>query len=125
MNFCAVCTSTRGPFSLAPVGKNDGMVRVCSDCDPSVDVVPMTAMVRAYVDAPLSSLTPEQLVERGKQRGRKAAMSRRDRNKALGRCINHPLTDRSPPHAPRVDGHVRCAACIEVHARGMGRARTA
>lgn len=42
---------------------------------------------------------------------------RRDRNKSLRRCINHPLTDRAKPHDAPVDGHVRCAACIAVYDR--------
>jgi hypothetical protein len=32
MPTCAICTSTRGPFRLEPLGRNDALVHVCADC---------------------------------------------------------------------------------------------
>ena len=29
---CAVCTSTRGPFTREPLGRNDALVNVCAEC---------------------------------------------------------------------------------------------
>lgn len=43
--------------------------------------------------------------------------NRREKNKALGRCINHPLGTRGKPHGPPVSGHVRCQQCIDVYNR--------
>lgn len=31
--FCAVCTSERGPFVVAPMGRGDAPVLVCRECN--------------------------------------------------------------------------------------------
>ena len=46
-----------------------------------------------------------------------AQKNRRERNKQLGRCINHPLLPNKPPHSPPVNGSIRCQACTDIHAR--------
>lgn len=43
--------------------------------------------------------------------------ARRETNKALKRCINHPTGNRGRPHEPPVPGRVRCQACIDVYNR--------
>lgn len=38
-------------------------------------------------------------------------------NKAAGRCINGPVTERGTQHAAPLPGHGKCAACVEAHRR--------
>ena len=33
MSHCAICTSSRGPFTPQPLGRNNALVPVCSACD--------------------------------------------------------------------------------------------
>lgn len=33
MSHCAICTSSRGPFTSQPLGKNNALVSVCAECD--------------------------------------------------------------------------------------------
>lgn len=32
-SFCAMCTSSKGPFFAAPLGKNNAIVAICGECD--------------------------------------------------------------------------------------------
>jgi hypothetical protein len=52
------------------------------------------------------------------------AKHRRATNKALGRCINHPLTLHADPHPTPRPGRTKCDPCLEQHRRSAATVRT-
>lgn len=104
MRFCAICTSERGPFSMQPLGRNDAMVSVCEACND-----PLSANQNKRAPMRVISAVREYQKLTAPERSNK----RRETNARLGRCINHPLSDK--PHGPRLPGLVRCAHCHEKH----------
>lgn len=45
--FCANCTEETGPFVMRPIGKNNGLVRICTSCDSDPPVA-KTGPDRSY-----------------------------------------------------------------------------
>jgi hypothetical protein len=96
--FCAVCTSTRGPFTREPIGANDAIVSVCSACSQR-EVVPREASAarRGPVYASMRDAVGLTRAERLK--------ANRDSLRARGLCVN------GAGHEPPIEGRAWCEDC--------------
>lgn len=109
--FCAICTSSIGPFTREPLGRGDALVLACARC-VSEEVVPRDPLAGARG---LALFDPDNPV----------AVHRAELY-ARGLCV------RGAAHGPPVEGRRHCAACIarskakaQKRVRGRGRVRRA
>lgn len=100
---------------MQPIGKNDALVSVCEGCNDPLKV-------NVGKRAPLRVTNVVRAVEAyQKLTGPERARQRRETNRALNRCINHPISGKRPPHEMPKPGQMRCDRCADVHRKGLGR----